>query len=128
MYAACALCHPKINLICLNRPFLRIDLCNKSSEDFSSRCLLILIAISVLLNHIRLGLLGKFRFSGDIPDIVKRFDMTTKLRVRNADDPQYIKFGSIRDDDPLLNIRSGQLKLLGYASSSSIVSRFCIFS
>ena len=80
----------------------------------------------MLLNRIRLGLLGKFRFSGDIPDIVKRFDMTTKLRVRNADDPQYIKFGSIRDDDPLLNIRSGQLKLLGYASS--LVLRFCIIS
>jgi hypothetical protein len=61
-----------------------------------------------------LGLLGQSRFLGDIPHIVKCFDKTTKLRFRNADEPQYIKFGGIRDKDPKLNIRSGQLKLLGY--------------
>ena len=60
-----------------------------------------------------LGLLGQSRFSGDIPHIVKCFDKTTKLRFKNADEPQYIKFGTIRDKDPKLNIRSGQLKLLG---------------
>ncbi|KAF8802608.1 hypothetical protein BYT27DRAFT_7196548 [Phlegmacium glaucopus] len=59
------------------------------------------------------GLLGQSRFSGDIPHIEKCFDKTTKLRFRNADEPQYIKFGTIRDKDPSLNIRSGQLKLLG---------------
>ena len=64
-----------------------------------------------------LGSLGQSRFSGDIPHIVKCFDKTTKLRFRNADEPQYIKFGTIRDKDPNLNIRSGQLKLLGYAST-----------
>ena len=102
-------------LIMLDRPFPWIYLCNKSCKEFSRWCLLIPIAISVVKSW-SLGLLGKSRFSGDIPHIAKIFDKTTKLRFRNADEPHYIKFGSIRDRDPLLNIRSGQLKLLGYAS------------
>ncbi|KAN0081574.1 hypothetical protein V8E55_009198 [Tylopilus felleus] len=50
-------------------------------------------------------------------DIVQQmkdvFDKTTKLRFRDADDPQYIKFGTVRDKDPQYNIHSGQLKLSG---------------
>ena len=42
-----------------------------------------------------------------------------KLRFRNADEPLYIKFGSIRDNDPMLNIRSGQLKFLGMSPINS---------
>ena len=41
------------------------------------------------------------------------FDQTTKLRFRDADGPQYIKFGTVRDKDPQYGIRSGQLKLAG---------------
>ena len=41
------------------------------------------------------------------------FDQTTKLRFRDADGPQYIKFGTVRDKDPQYDIRSGQLKLAG---------------
>ncbi|KAG9312272.1 hypothetical protein JVU11DRAFT_7575 [Chiua virens] len=51
------------------------------------------------------------------PDIVEQmkeiFDQTTKLRFRDADDPQYIRFGTVRDKDPQYDIRSGQLKLAG---------------
>ena len=51
------------------------------------------------------------------PDVVKQmkeiFDKTTKLRFRDANDPQYIKFGTVRDKDPQYDIRSGQLKLAG---------------
>ncbi|KAI6124648.1 hypothetical protein EV401DRAFT_1161170 [Pisolithus croceorrhizus] len=51
------------------------------------------------------------------PEILRQitdiFDKTTKLRVRNAEDPQYIKFGTVRDKDPQYDIRSGQLKLTG---------------
>ncbi|KAH7883407.1 hypothetical protein F5I97DRAFT_1981501 [Phlebopus sp. FC_14] len=51
------------------------------------------------------------------PDILRQmtdiFDKTTKLRLRNADDPQYIKFGTVRDKDPQYDIRSGQLRLTG---------------
>jgi hypothetical protein len=61
------------------------------------------------------GLLGQSLYKTDILHIVESFDKTTKLRFRNADDPQHIKFGSIRDMEPKLIIRSGQLKLLVYA-------------
>ncbi|KAG9312271.1 hypothetical protein JVU11DRAFT_7574 [Chiua virens] len=51
------------------------------------------------------------------PDMVEQmkelFDKTTKLRFRDANDPQYIKFGTVRDKDPQYDIRSGQLKLVG---------------
>ncbi|KAF9231960.1 hypothetical protein BU15DRAFT_81773 [Melanogaster broomeanus] len=51
------------------------------------------------------------------PEIVKQmkeiFDKTTKLRFRDAADPQYIKFGTMRDKDLQHDIRSGQLKLAG---------------
>jgi hypothetical protein len=50
----------------------------------------------------------------DIENITKSFDKTTKLTFRGITDPQFIKFGSARDRDPMLNIRSGQLKLLGH--------------
>ncbi|KAF8161586.1 hypothetical protein B0H34DRAFT_673485 [Crassisporium funariophilum] len=59
------------------------------------------------------NLLGDTRFAGDIPHIERCFDKTTKLRFRGAGEPQFIKFGTLRDKDPKLNIRSGQLKLLG---------------
>ncbi|PPQ65722.1 hypothetical protein CVT26_000339 [Gymnopilus dilepis] len=52
-------------------------------------------------------------FASDIDHIVRCFDKTTKLRFRNAEEPQYIKFGSTRDNDPAHNIRFGQLKLSG---------------
>lgn len=41
------------------------------------------------------------------------FDKTTKLRFRNPDEPAYIKFGSVRDKDLAVGIRSGQLKISG---------------
>ncbi|PPQ91259.1 hypothetical protein CVT25_006376 [Psilocybe cyanescens] len=67
------------------------------------------------------------RFVGDIPYITKCFDKTTKLRFRNADDAQFIKFGGLRDKDPKLNIRSGQLKLLGTEVASFFEPSFqCI--
>ncbi|KAF9234835.1 hypothetical protein BU15DRAFT_78668 [Melanogaster broomeanus] len=59
------------------------------------------------------------------PEIVQQmkdeFDRTTKLRFRNAEEPQYIKFGTVRDKDPEYDIRSGQLKLAGQG-------RFRVFS
>lgn len=54
------------------------------------------------------------RFIGDVPHITGCFDKSTKLRFRNASENQYIKFGTLKDKDANLNIRSGQLKLLGY--------------
>ena len=52
-------------------------------------------------------------FFADIDQIVSCFDKTTKLRFRDSDKPQYIKFGAARANDQSRNIRFGQLKLLG---------------
>ena len=52
-------------------------------------------------------------FLADVEHIVDCFDKTTKLRFRNSAEPQYIKFGAARDNDPSCNIRFGQLKLPG---------------
>ena len=52
-------------------------------------------------------------FLEDLDNIIDSFDKTTKLRFRNSAEPQYIKFGGARDNDQSLNIRFGQLKLLG---------------
>ena len=41
------------------------------------------------------------------------FDKTTKLRFRDTDDLQYIKFGTVHDKKPGYDIQSGQLKLTG---------------
>ena len=58
------------------------------------------------------------RYLDDLGHIVRCFDKTTKLRFSKADEPQYIKFGSNRDNDATHNIRFGQLKLLGWVISS----------
>ncbi|EFI28063.1 hypothetical protein CC1G_14089 [Coprinopsis cinerea okayama7 len=66
--------------------------------------------------HARLFLenfLAESNFFDDLEHIIRCFDKTTKLRFRNIDDPQYIKFGSTRDTEPEFNIRFGQLKLQG---------------
>ncbi|KAF9465190.1 hypothetical protein BDZ94DRAFT_414257 [Collybia nuda] len=58
-------------------------------------------------------LLQGTRFSGDVEHITNCFDKTTKLTFRNPSDSQFIKFGTVRDKDIKLNIRSGQLKVPG---------------
>lgn len=56
---------------------------------------------------------SKFGAPEMLRQITDVFDKTTKLRVRNVEDPQYIKFGTMRDKDPQCDIRSGQLRLTG---------------
>ncbi|KAK0493239.1 hypothetical protein EDD18DRAFT_1181192 [Armillaria luteobubalina] len=53
------------------------------------------------------------QYEGEVELIADCFDKTTKHRFRNANEPAYIKFGTMRDTDPRLDIRSGQLKLSG---------------
>ncbi|KAF8058637.1 hypothetical protein FPV67DRAFT_1523179 [Lyophyllum atratum] len=67
-------------------------------------------------NHARTfleELLGDSKFADDVEHITRCFDKTTKLRFRSSAEPQFIKFGSARDKDLALGIRSGQLKLKG---------------
>lgn len=60
-----------------------------------------------------LNLLAESPFLDDLDTIVKSFDKTTKLRFRNSTEPQFIKFGSTRDNEQEVGIRYGQLKLSG---------------
>lgn len=53
------------------------------------------------------------RFLRDLEQIAHSFDRTTKLRFKSTEEIQYIKFGSVRDTDLDVGIRSGQLKLPG---------------
>ncbi|KAK0448968.1 uncharacterized protein EV420DRAFT_1750858 [Desarmillaria tabescens] len=48
-----------------------------------------------------------------VDTIADYFDKTAKLRFRNAEEPAYIQFGTIRDNDPALGIRGGRLALPG---------------
>ena len=41
-----------------------------------------------------IGFLAESDFLEDLGHIIKCFDKTTKLRFRNADEPQFVKFGS----------------------------------
>ena len=59
------------------------------------------------------GFLAESDFLDDLDHIVRCFDKTTKLRFRSADEPQFVKFGSTRDNDEDCNIRYGQLKMTG---------------
>ncbi|KXN81415.1 Heat shock 70 kDa protein 12B [Leucoagaricus sp. SymC.cos] len=58
-------------------------------------------------------LLQNTRFHDDVQAMTDKFDKSTKLAFRDPVDPQFIKFGSVRDRDPELNIRTGQLRLDG---------------
>ncbi len=58
-------------------------------------------------------LLGGSKFADEIPLITEVFDKTTKSRFVDSDQALYVKFGGLRDRAPELNIKSGQLKLLG---------------
>ncbi len=59
------------------------------------------------------GLLLGSRFHDDVASMTDKFDKATKLGFRDPTDPQYIRFGSVRDKDPDLGIRAGKLRLDG---------------
>ncbi|KAJ3840341.1 hypothetical protein F5878DRAFT_73983 [Lentinula raphanica] len=49
----------------------------------------------------------------DIDLIANKFDTEAKHTFRRPDDPVFVRFGSSRDRDPAVDIKSGQLKLPG---------------
>ena len=49
----------------------------------------------------------------EMNDIIRKFDQTTKLTIRSADEPVYIMIGNIRYNNPKFNIKRGSLKLSG---------------
>ena len=74
-------------------------------HNFSGTLIVVLIA--------QIDLLRGSRFFNDVDLITQRFDNKTKLGFRDIDHPQFVPFASVREFDPKLNIRSGQLKLMG---------------
>ena len=48
-----------------------------------------------------------------IDDITNTFDQTTKLHISNAEQPAYIKVGSLRENDAAHDIKAGKLRLSG---------------
>jgi hypothetical protein len=53
------------------------------------------------------------KFIDDVDSMTTEFDRSAKLAFEKAANPLFIKFGGARDRDLKLNIRAGQLKLLG---------------
>ncbi|KAJ2928235.1 hypothetical protein H1R20_g8854, partial [Candolleomyces eurysporus] len=66
--------------------------------------------------HARLFLdsyLEESEYHDELDSIVHCFDKSTKIRFNNDQQPQYIRFGGNKDNDPPYNIRFGQLRLSG---------------
>lgn len=61
--------------------------------------------------------LAKSPYRTDIENIVKCFDSTTKHRFKDENVPQFVKFGSNRDNDPKCNIVRGRLEIPGQTVS-----------
>ncbi|EFI28249.1 hypothetical protein CC1G_14274 [Coprinopsis cinerea okayama7 len=57
--------------------------------------------------------LAESPFFDDLDHIIRCFDKATKVRFSSDKQPQYIRFGSTRDNDDSCSIRFGQLKLEG---------------
>ena len=63
---------------------------------------------------ISLDILQGSSYLDDAPDIARKFDKTTKLRFHDTEGPQYIRFGTAKDKDLRVGIRSGQIRLNGW--------------
>ena len=84
-----------------------------SMLGYSLKVCLAFLEISMLEINVSSEALVDSSYINDLDHIIRCFDKTTKLRLRDAKEPQYIKFGSTRDNDAVHNIRFGQLKLFG---------------
>jgi hypothetical protein len=49
----------------------------------------------------------------DTDQISEAFDKSTKLSFKDPKEASFVKFGTWRDTDATVNIKHGQLKLLG---------------
>lgn len=56
-------------------------------------------------------------FEDDVENLAEVFDRSSKIRFKTDQDPQYLKFGSARDNDAACNIKFGQLRLKGQVIS-----------
>ena len=60
---------------------------------------------------------SKYGNDEDIDSMVEHFDKSTKPTFKDPKERSYVKFGSMRDKDPAVGIKGGQLQLAGYAYS-----------
>ena len=69
-----------------------------------------------LLNKCKTELLKDSAYGNeeDIKAMMDYFDKSTKPIFKDKKEPAYIKFGSMKCNDPKVNIRRGQLMLTGY--------------
>jgi hypothetical protein len=72
-----------------------------------------LVVIPITPSDVFVDYLRGSSFYDDVPYMVEKFDKATKLGFRTPNDPQYIRFGNVRDRDPTRGIRAGQLRLEG---------------
>ena len=56
---------------------------------------------------------SKFNTPGDLDTFSQKFDEGVKRVFSNDQAPQYVKFGSLRDNDPDCGIKAGRLALTG---------------
>ncbi|KAI1793699.1 hypothetical protein LXA43DRAFT_1121934 [Ganoderma leucocontextum] len=63
----------------------------------------------------------------DIKLMVDRFDQFTKPVFKDERESSYIKFGTMKDNDPAVNISRGQLKLSGQVICDSMLSDMASF-
>jgi len=56
---------------------------------------------------------SKFNTPEDLAMFSQRFDEGVKKVFSNNQAPQYVKFGSLRDNDPEYGIKAGRLMLTG---------------
>lgn len=53
--------------------------------------------------------------------MMENFEKSTKPTFKSITERSFIKFGSVRDKDPAVGIRSGQLPIEGSAQSIAVV-------
>ncbi|KAK0196207.1 hypothetical protein F5146DRAFT_1028844 [Armillaria mellea] len=88
---------------------------NQSFEEIATPACV--FAGSIFVTSLAEGFLKKklkgSQYEGEAELIAECFDKTTKHRFRSTNEPAYIKFGTMRDMNAQLDIRSGQLRLAG---------------
>ena len=53
------------------------------------------------------------KFKDDVEHMTSIFDKSAKLSFRNPSAPAFIRFGTSKDKDLTVDIRSGQMKIAG---------------
>ena len=89
---------------------MSLSLCERGCSF--SVCRFALLDLSRLTRKL-LAFLANSDYLSDLDHICKCFDQNTKIRFKNENDPQFIKFGSTKDNDANVSIRFGQLKMTG---------------